>query len=85
MKYNEAVKIKPQSATAWLVTLPSGQQLIEVWCVDAQIEDVHKSCLSTWDKFELKKVDVGVFALSKILHAYSGDARSVNQDWDMGL
>lgn len=83
MKYNQARKIESKPVTAWLVTLPSGQELIEIWAVDTHIEDVHNSCLAHHGNFKLQRLDVGSFVIHKVEHTYIGDARSVNQDYDI--
>ena len=85
IKYKDANPIKPKKCTAWIIKLPDGSTLLELWSPDAEFEDVHYACSIAFERFVLKVVQVGSFELKEITNAYFSDGRGVNQDWEIVL
>jgi len=86
MKYQECMPIRPELLTVWLIELPNGNRLVQIWCKDAAVEDVHHHVSLSYNKFRLSVCGVGCWKVEGIADmAYSPDARQVDQDWNVSL
>lgn len=87
MKYNECKNIECKLCQAWYVYIPNGEQILILCDPAMSIEDIHSLVKQQYATFKIQRLDVGQLHtfLRSNDHTYSGDARQIDQDWNVGF
>ena len=85
MQYPNCNPIEPKLAQAWMVTLPNREKLIMLVDPKFTIVALHQMLLANFSKFTVQRIDVGQMHIvwKDDDHAYCGDARKLDQDWEV--
>lgn len=84
-RYSKEEPIKPEQVTAWIIKLPDGSSILELWDKDATIEDVHSSCAKKFDNFLLGAQGIGGFWIELFDKSHRTDHRVIDGNWGFGL
>lgn len=73
------------ASRAWIVRLPDGRRLMYLCSSDVTIEHVHSLIKLEHPVFKLGCMDVGTFEIKAEWRSLRGDAREVDQDWNVSV